>query len=479
MATADELLGMISDVTEEFLVVDLDTRIISIPASIKILGVESDDDVKHLRFKVPRNYGEYDLSTFSIQVNFENANGEGDFYLINDLAISDDNTITFTWIVDRPAFKRHGEVDFSLCMKKFDEEGVVVKELNTAIATLPVLEGLETVKAVVENNPSAFDSVLFRLYAVEAATGNSQNGYYTIASVNETDDGIEVSIFGSDGTRVATIRHGQDGQDGQDGYTPIKGVDYWTDEDKLAIRNDYLIRLAPISTSVTLVASSWSDNLQTVSVDGIASDSIILVAPALDKINRELYSESGVYCTEQDGTTLTFECETVPTGDILVNIGIFRTVYDPDAGGDNGGGSGIGIVANIPSFNLTEMGLPAIPINGNDVSVSADIADIREALDKGLIKITFAVDAGDNGSADLMDVTTGMRYSGGWIVSRTLSVLDAVYCYTVEIYDDGNIVARLREFTALESNARIYWVTSGSSNLSLNFESSAVGTLTE
>lgn len=476
MATAEELLGTITDVTDEFLTVNLDTRIIVIPASIKILGVESDDDVKRIRFKLPRNYGEFDLSTFSIQVNFENADGEGDFYLINDLDVSDDGTMTFTWLVDRTAFKRHGDVDFSLCMKKFDAEGVVVKEFNTAIASLPVLKGLETTKAVVENNVSAFDSVLFRLYAVEAATGNSTNGYYTVASVNETDEGVEISIIGSDGVSVATIKHGQDGQDGR---TPVKGIDYWTDEDKNAIRNDYLIRLAPISVSVTLFANSWNDNLQTVTVEGVTSDSIVLVAPALDKSNRKTYSEAGVYCTAQDGTTLTFECETIPDADVMVDIGVFRTVYDPDAG-ETGGVGNSGSAANIPNFNLIEMGLPAVPIDGSDVSVNVDTTDLFEAFDKGLVKITFTVDAGDNGSTDLMDVTTGICYSGVWIVSRTLFALGAVYCYTIEIYDDGDIVARCREFTALEANARIYYVGSANSTpLSLNFESSAVGTLTE
>lgn len=326
MATADELLGMISDVTEDFLVVDPDTRIISIPASIKILGVESDDDVKHLRFKIPKQYGEFDLSTFSIQVNFENANGEGDFYLVNDLAVLDDGNMTFSWLVDRHAFARAGEVDFSLCMKKFDEEGMVVKEFNTTIATLPVLKGLETTEAVVEDNASAFDCVLFRLYAVEAATGNSTNGYYTVVTVNETEEGVEVSIFGTDGIRVATIRHGIDGKDG---YTPVRGVDYWTDEDKNVIQTEsknYIDSFAPQPTTVTLAADSWTDKLQTVTVSGVEPNSVLFVGAGSEKENRELYADCGVYCVEQDVNSLTFECDIIPKVDLTVNVVMFHTL---------------------------------------------------------------------------------------------------------------------------------------------------------
>ena len=326
MATADELLDGIVDVTEEFLDVNLDTRVISIPASIKVLGVESDDDVKKLHFKLPKQFGDCDLSTFSIQVNYENADGEGDFYPINDLVVDEDDMMTFSWLVDRHAFKRHGEVDFSLCMKKFDEAGVVVKELNTAIARLPVLKGLETTKAVVENNASAFDAVLFRLYAVEAATGNNTNGYYTIVTVNETDEGVELSIFGSDGISVATIRHGINGVDG---YSPIKGIDYWTEEDKAAIKTEtknYIDSFAPRPLVVTLASDAWTDKLQTVSVTGVESESIVFPAPSPEKQNRELYGECGIYCIEQNVNALTFECETVPDTDILVNIGIFRAI---------------------------------------------------------------------------------------------------------------------------------------------------------
>lgn len=335
MATVEELLGTIADVTDDFLVVDLDTRIIAIPATIKILGVESDDDVKKIKFKVPSSYGEFDLSTFSIQVNFENASGEGDFYVIDDLEVLDDGTMTFTWLVDRPAFKRQGDVDFSLCMKKFDGEGTVIKELNTAIATLPVLKGLETSAAVVENNPSAFDSLLFRLYAVEAATGNSTNGYYTIASVNDTDDGMEISIFGSDGISVATIK------DGQPGYTPVRGVDYWTEEDLIAAKSEVNVHAeacvaawAPITSTIKLTVGGWSDNKQTATVMGVTADSVIVVSPEPSYNNHYTYLSCGVRCVSQTIDKITFECAEVPTTDLNVNI---ISYFTPELSGSIGG----------------------------------------------------------------------------------------------------------------------------------------------
>lgn len=324
MATADELLMAATPVVDEVLVADLVNRVIVIPASVTVLGVESDDDVKRLHFNVPRTYGEFDLSEFKFCINFENARHAGDVWPVDDLTINGD-TLSFSWLVDRTAFARAGDVTFSICMKKYDDNGLVVKELNTTTATLPVLPGLETSKEVVSSNPSAFDAVLFRLYAVEAATGLGQNGYYTIAKVDEYEHGVNVTIINKDGQTVATIKHGVDG------YVPIKGADYWTEEDKAEIKNettehalDYINTWAPRTTQVTLSKNNWdSSNRQILVVEGVTNDNIVLVSPGNALDNYKEYGNRCVRCVYQGTNQLRFECETIPTMDLSVNVAVY------------------------------------------------------------------------------------------------------------------------------------------------------------
>ena len=352
MATAEELLTMNTPAAvnagDEVLTADLNTRVISIPATVGVLGVESDDDVKRLRFSVPRHYGEIDLYEFEININFENARGGGDFYPVDDKTV-DGDFLTFSWLVDRSAFAYAGEVTFNICFKKYDDEGNVVKELNTTTASLQVLTGLETSREVVEQNPSAFDVVMFRLYAVEAATGNGQNGYYTVVKVDETEEGITVTVIDKDGETVGVIRHGIDG------YVPVKGVDYWTEEDKSEIKTEvktdvethteeYINTWAPRSTSVTLVANNWVDNRQTVTVAGVTTDNIIIVAPIPVYDNYKEYAERNVRCVSQSNNTLTFECQSVPATDLNVNVAVY---YSSD------------YIADESSFTVTDDG------NGN------------------------------------------------------------------------------------------------------------------
>lgn len=149
MATAAELLARNASSGDNTLIIDNDLRTIQIPSSITCLGVENDDDVLRLNFKMPRRIGNIDLSAFTVRINYLNAKAESDVYLVDDLAIVGD-TLTFSWLVGPTATKYKGNTKFNVCMRLTDGEGYIQKEYNTTIATLPVLEGLECEESVVE-----------------------------------------------------------------------------------------------------------------------------------------------------------------------------------------------------------------------------------------------------------------------------------------------------------------------------------------
>lgn len=154
----------------EICTIDNDLRTITIPSSLQIVGVESDEDVRRLNFQMPKQYGEVDLSEFNIRINFMNANNSGDVYVVTDKAVSGDN-ITFSWLVGRNALAYRGNIRFIVCLKKTDAEGVVQREFNTTIAQLTVLEGLETTEAVVAENPDIIEQILARLDDLEENGG--------------------------------------------------------------------------------------------------------------------------------------------------------------------------------------------------------------------------------------------------------------------------------------------------------------------
>ena len=167
----------------EMIVINDDLRTMQIPSSIVLLGVESDDDVNKIPFQMPKEYCGFDLSTFEARINYMNSNGIGDIYIVDDLEEDGDDPslMNFTWLVGRNACAYKGNTKFIVCLKKFDENQNVVQEFNTTVYQLPVLEGLETVDAVVQQNP---DIIEYILKLIEESGGVDLSNYYTKA---ETD----------------------------------------------------------------------------------------------------------------------------------------------------------------------------------------------------------------------------------------------------------------------------------------------------
>ena len=81
---------------------------------------------------------------------------------------------------------------------------------------------------------------------------DGQDGFSPTIEVTDTETGVLLTITDSTGTKTATINDGvagpqgpagKDGVNGQDGHTPIRGTDYWTENDKTEIVNSVLAAL--------------------------------------------------------------------------------------------------------------------------------------------------------------------------------------------------------------------------------------------
>ena len=70
--------------------------------------------------------------------------------------------------------------------------------------------------------------------------------------------------------------------------------------------------------TATLLAADWSNNEQTIDVDGVTASNTVLVSPVPTNVTD--YGNFGVICTTQANGTLTFTCRITPLNDISVNI---------------------------------------------------------------------------------------------------------------------------------------------------------------
>ena len=205
MATAEEIL--MAAATDDIITIDSDLRTINIPPTIKLLGVESDKDVRRLQFRMPATYGDIDLSNFQIRINYLNAKSYGDVYPVTDKKVSS-GYITFSWLVGQFALQYKGTVKFIVCIRDVAKDGTVLRELNTTLASLPVLEGLEPDAQIIEDNPNVLESILMQLDEVKANDASS----YALRIDNEatwtSEQGFIVGQKGSNFVKVITLGTG-------------------------------------------------------------------------------------------------------------------------------------------------------------------------------------------------------------------------------------------------------------------------------
>ena len=74
-----------------------------------------------------------------------------------------------------------------------------------------------------------------------------------------------------------------------------------------------------VSSTGTLTASGWSNNVQVMQVEGMTADAVVLVSPV--PAYFEQYCKAGIYASAQGDGTVTFKCTVPPTVSIDVNIG--------------------------------------------------------------------------------------------------------------------------------------------------------------
>lgn len=159
---AASVVGNSEEDATEWFVVDHDFRTIHIPPNKKLLGVTSDERVNTLHFKLPRYYGTLDLTPFEFRINYLNANGEGDIYIVTG-ADYDNEYIVFDWSVGRHACMYNGEVSFIICARTYRENTdppVIDREYNTAIHRLTVELGIEVDEPVYTANYDLIEQIL-------------------------------------------------------------------------------------------------------------------------------------------------------------------------------------------------------------------------------------------------------------------------------------------------------------------------------
>lgn len=135
--------------SNEYCMLESDTtRKILIPEKYSIFGVESDEKVKTVKFAFPRyvDDGRLDLMDYQICINYKTANPDTEnntdktraqnIHTVGDY-------IVFEWLLSRRVTQYKGTITFIVCAITPNDDGTIITEWNTTLATSESIEGLE------------------------------------------------------------------------------------------------------------------------------------------------------------------------------------------------------------------------------------------------------------------------------------------------------------------------------------------------
>jgi hypothetical protein len=77
-----------------------------------------------------------------------------------------------------------------------------------------------------------------------------------------------------------------------------------------------------IAKTVSLTTAGWNNMVQSVSIDGVTANSIVIINPAPQSYSN--YCTSGIHCSGQADRELEFTCTSAPSSEVFVSVLIFN-----------------------------------------------------------------------------------------------------------------------------------------------------------
>lgn len=169
MSQAEELLNSLDDsgietiatTDEEYIVIDKN-RTITVPESLRRLGVQYDHNIETVSFKCPRTWDGHDMSEMAVYVNYLRPDGVKGKYPAANVQVADD-TMTFDWVISSNVTQVKGTLSFLVCIVKTDEDGLEVQHWNSELnQECYISEGMECTESIIVGYPDVITHLLLR-----------------------------------------------------------------------------------------------------------------------------------------------------------------------------------------------------------------------------------------------------------------------------------------------------------------------------
>lgn len=205
--------------SEPRLIIDANSREISIPVEFDFLAVKNDHKAETIYFEIDRYFDDNDLSEQTCVIQWSNQGDEGISPCTEMDIETFDGKIIFGWEITSDCTRHAGNISFSVRFYTIDEIGNFEYNFNTLPATSKVLDTLNSYGEKEPVNPSTFQVWVDRLYFLEKnsitkddlgdleISANLTSSDKTIA-IADIDGGKDLAVAVSKASKNALIKKG-------------------------------------------------------------------------------------------------------------------------------------------------------------------------------------------------------------------------------------------------------------------------------
>lgn len=140
------------------------TRLIKNESSRKTTLIQNDHNSERFSFSMERFVEGHDMTECNrVEIHFVNGTNK-DIYTVDDLRISpeDENTVVFTWLLEKTATRYEGKLEFAVCFACVLADETVDYAWNTAICdSITIKRGMNNTAAIVDDNPDMFNKLKY------------------------------------------------------------------------------------------------------------------------------------------------------------------------------------------------------------------------------------------------------------------------------------------------------------------------------
>lgn len=200
---------------EPRIIIDANSREISIPVEFDFLAVKTDHKAETIYFEIDRYFDDEDLSEHTCVIQWSNQRDEG----VSPCTALDIETfegkILFGWEITSDCTKVAGPIEFSVRFYTFDELGNFAYNFNTLSAESKILDTLNTNGETEPTRPSSFQVWVDKLYFLEQNCATKDDiaglGGGGLGSLTSIDKTISVADVGDDGKDISVAISMEDG----------------------------------------------------------------------------------------------------------------------------------------------------------------------------------------------------------------------------------------------------------------------------